>query len=105
MKSLKNMDEKIFGCFICKYNCGLLSLFVEDLKIVIVSRIKRERSRVMSDKKVKSVEKILSKFKKAGIHRVVRVSYNGAFIGLRRFEITHSAILELLDEQVYEIRN
>ena len=100
------MDEKIFGCFICKYDCGLLSLFVEDLKIVIVSRIKRERSRVMSDKKVKSVEKILSKFKRAGVFRVAKVSCGGgAFFERRKFDIKHSTILELLDEQGYEIRN
>ena len=97
------MDNKIFGCFICKYDHGLLSLYVEELKIVIVSRI--ERGRVISDKKVKSINKILSKFKKAGIHRVARVSYNGVITGWRKFEITHSAILELLDEQGYEIRS
>ena len=97
------MDDKIFKCFLCNYDRGLLSLYIEGLKIVIISRIKC--GRVINDKKVKSVEKILSKFKRAGVFRVARASYDGAFFERRKFDIKHSTILELLDEQGYEIRN
>lgn len=95
--------ERTFECYLCDFDYGLLSLYVDGLKIVIVSKIKT--GHIINDKKVKSVEKILSKFKKAGIHRVARVSYNSVIIGRRRFEVFHSAILELLDEQGYEIKN
>jgi hypothetical protein len=47
----------------------------------------------------------LAKFKKAGIFRVRKVSYTGAFFERREFDISHSDIIELLDEQGYEIRN
>ena len=103
MKSLRNMDDKIFKCFLCNYDRCLLSLYIEGLKIVIISRIKC--GRVINDKKVKSVEKILSKFKRAGVFRVTRASCDGAFFERRKFDIKHSTILELLDEQGYEIRN
>ena len=97
------MDNKIFKCFLCNYDRCLLSLYIEGLKIVIISRIKC--GRVINDKKVRSVEKILSKFKKAGIFRVARASCDGAFFERRKFDISHSTILELLDEQGYDIRN
>jgi hypothetical protein len=94
------MDEKIFKCFLCNYDRGLLSLYVEGLKIVIVSRIKC--GRVINDKKVKSIERILTKFKKVGIFRTYKLTYDGAFYRGRAFDIPHSKILELLDEQTYE---
>jgi predicted glycosyltransferase len=96
------MDDKIFKSYIINEN-GLKALYVEDLNIVIVSRLNSER--IISDKKIKSIDKLLSKFKKAGIFRVRKASYTGAFFERREFDIKHSTILELLDEQGYEIRN
>ena len=102
MKSLRNMDNKIFKSYIINEN-GFKALYVEGLDIVIVSRLNSER--IISDKKIKSIDKLLAKFKKAGIFRVRKVSYTGAFFERREFDISHSSILELLDEQGYEIRN
>jgi hypothetical protein len=96
------MDDKIFKSYIINEN-GLKALYVEGLNIVIVSRLNSER--IISDKKIKSIDKLLAKFKKAGIFRVRKVSYTGAFFERREFDIKHSTILELLDEQGYEIRN
>ena len=96
------MDDKIFKSYIVNEN-GLKALYVEGLNIVIVSRLNSER--IISDKKIKSIDKLLSKFKKAGIFRVRKASYTGAFFERREFDIKHSTILELLDEQGYEIRN
>ena len=102
MKLLRNMDDKIFKSYIINEN-GLKALYVEGLNIVIVSRLNSER--IISDKKIKSIDKLLAKFKKAGIFRVRKASYTGAFFERREFDIKHSTILELLDEQGYEIRN
>ena len=96
------MDDKIFKSYIINEN-GLKALYVEGLNIVIVSRLNSER--IISDKKIKSIDKLLAKFKKAGIFRVRKASYTGAFFERRKFDIKHSTILELLDEQGYEIRN
>ena len=96
------MDDKIFKSYIINEN-GLKALYVEGLDIVIVSRLNSER--IISDKKIKSIDKLLAKFKKAGVFRVRKGSYTGAFFERREFEISHSAILELLDEQGYEIRS
>ena len=96
------MDDKIFKSYIINEN-GLKALYVEGLNIVIVSRLNSER--IISDKKIKSIDKLLSKFKKAGIFRVRKASYTGAFFERREFDIKHSTILELLDEQGYDIRN
>ena len=96
------MDNKIFKSYIINEN-GLKALYVEGLDIVIVSRLNSER--IISDKKIKSIDKLLAKFKKAGIFRVRKASYTGAFFERRKFDIKHSTILELLDEQGYEIRN
>ena len=96
------MDDKIFKSYIINEN-GLKALYVEGLNIVIVSRINSER--IISDKKIKSIDKLLAKFKKAGIFRVRKASYTGAFFERREFEVKHSTILELLDEQGYDIRN
>ena len=96
------MDDKIFKSYIINDN-GLKALYVEGLNIVIVSRLNRER--IISDKKIKSIDKLLDKFRKAGIFRVRRAYYIGAFSKRREFDIKHSTILELLDEQGYEIRN
>ena len=96
------MDDKIFKSYIINEN-GLKALYVEGLNIVIVSRINSER--IISDKKIKSIDKLLAKFKKAGIFRVRKASYTGAFFERREFDIKHSTILELLDEQGYDIRN
>jgi hypothetical protein len=96
------MDDKIFKSYIINEN-GLKALYVEGLNIVIVSRLNSER--IISDKKIKSIDKLLAKFKKAGIFRVRKASYTGAFFERREFDIKHSTILELLDEQGYEIRN
>lgn len=95
--------ERTFECYLCNFDHGLLSLYVDGLKIVIVSRIKT--GRIISDKKVRSIEKILSRFRKVGIFRVARSNYTGAFFERRKFEVSHSSILELLDEQGYEIRS
>ena len=102
MKSLRNMDDKIFKSYIINEN-GLKALYVEGLNIVIVSRLNSER--IISDKKIKSIDKLLAKFKKVGIFRVRKASYTGAFFERREFDIKHSTILELLDEQGYDIRN
>ena len=104
MKSLKNMDNKIFNSYIINEN-GLKALYVEGLNIVIVSRLRLNSEQIISDKKIKSIDKLLSKFKKAGIFRVRKASYTGAFFERREFDIKHSTILELLDEQGYDIRN
>jgi hypothetical protein len=96
------MDDKIFKSYIINEN-GFKALYVEGLDIVIVSRLNSER--IISDKKIKSIDKLLAKFKKAGIFRVRKASYTGAFFERREFEVKHSDILELLDEQGYEIRN
>ena len=96
------MDDKIFKSYIINEN-GLKALYVEGLNIVIVSRLNSER--IISDKKIKLIDKLLAKFKKAGIFRVRKASYTGAFFERRKFDIKHSTILELLDEQGYEIRN
>jgi hypothetical protein len=96
------MDDKIFKSYIINEN-GLKALYVEGLEIVIVSRLNSEQ--IISDKKIKSIDKLLAKFKKAGILRVRKVSYTGAFFERREFEVKHSSIIELLDEQGYEIRN
>ena len=96
------MDDKIFKSYIINEN-GLKALYVEGLNIVIVSRLKSER--IISDKKIKSIDKLLAKFKKAGIFRVRKASYTGAFFERREFEVNHSDIIELLDEQGYDIRN
>jgi hypothetical protein len=96
------MDNKIFKSYIVNEN-GLKALYVEGLNIVIVSR--QNSKRIISDKKIKSIDKLLPKFKKAGIFRVRKASYTGAFFERREFDIKHSTILELLDEQGYEIRN
>ena len=96
------MDNKIFKSYIINEN-GFKALYVEGLDIVIVSRLNSER--IISDKKIKSIDKLLAKFKKAGIFRVWKASYIGAFFERREFDIKHSTILELLDEQGYEIRN
>ena len=96
------MDNKIFKSYIINEN-GLKALYVEGLNIVIVSRLNSKR--IISDKKIKSIDKLLAKFKKAGIFRVRKASYTGAFFERREFDIKHSTILELLDEQGYEIRN
>jgi hypothetical protein len=96
------MDDKIFKSYIINEN-GLKALYVEGLNIVIVSRLNSER--IISDKKIKSIDKLLAKFKKAGVFRVRKTSYTGAFFERRKFEVSHSAILELLDEQGYEIRS
>lgn len=100
MKSQKNMDDKIFKCHLFKCY-GLLSLYVEDLRIIIVSRIKCS-DRVINNKKVKSIERILTKFKKVGIFRTFKSTYDGSLYKGRKIDILHSAILELLDEQTYE---
>lgn len=102
MKSLKNMDEKIFKSYIINEN-GLKALYVEGLNIVIVSRLKSKRR--INDKKIKSIDRLLAKFKKEGVFRVRKASYAGAFFEGREFEVKHSDILELLDEQGYEIRD
>ena len=94
------MDDKIFKCHLSKYS-SLLSLHVEDLNIIIVSRIKCG-DWVINDKKVKSIERILTKFKKVGIFRTFKSTYIGALYKGREFDISHSTILELLDEQTYE---
>ena len=96
------MDDKIFKSYIINEN-GLKALYVEGLNIVIVSRLNSKR--IISDKKIKSIDKLLAKFKKAGIFRVRKASYTGAFFERREFEVKHSTILELLDGQGYEIRN
>ena len=96
------MDDKIFKSYIINEN-GLKALYVEGLNIIIVSRLNSEQ--IISDKKIKSIDKLLAKFKKAGILRVRKVSYTGAFFERRKFDISHSSIIELLDEQGYEIRN
>ena len=96
------MDDKIFKSYIINEN-GLKALYVEGLNIVIVSRLNSEQ--IISDKKIKSIDKLLAKFKKAGIFRVRKASYTGAFFERREFEVRHSDIIELLDEQGYEIRN
>ena len=96
------MDDKIFKSYIINEN-GLKALYVEGLNIVIVSRLNSER--IISDKKIKSIDKLLAKFKKAGIFRVRKASYTGAFFERREFDIKHSDIIELLDEQGYDIRN
>ena len=96
------MDDKIFKSYIINES-GLKALYVEGLDIVIVSRLNSER--IISDKMIKSIDKLLSKFKKAGIFRVRKASYTGAFFERREFEVKHSDIIELLDEQGYEIRN
>ena len=96
------MDDKIFKSYIINEN-GLKALYVEGLDIVIISRLNIKR--IISDKKIKSIDKLLSKFKKTGIFRVRKASYTGAFFERREFDIKHSTILELLDEQGYEIRN
>jgi hypothetical protein len=96
------MDNKIFKSYIINEN-GLKALYVEGLNIAIVSRLNSER--IISDKKIKSIDKLLAKFKKAGIFRVRKASYTGAFFERREFEVKHSDIIELLDEQGYEIRN
>ena len=96
------MDDKIFKSYIINEN-GLKALYVEGLNIVIVSRINSER--IISDKKIKSIDKLLAKFKKVGIFRVRKASYTEAFFERREFEVKHSTILELLDEQGYDIRN
>ena len=99
------MDDKVFKSYIINEN-GLKALYVEGLSIVIVSRLKSKR--IISDKKIKSIDKLLTKFKKAGVFRVRKAtytSYTGAFFERREFEVKHSDILELLDEQGYEIRN
>jgi hypothetical protein len=96
------MDDKIFKSYIINEN-GLKALYVEGLNIIIVSRLNSER--IISDKKIKSIDKLLAKFKKAGIFRVRKASYTGAFFERRKFDIKHSDIIELLDEQGYDIRN
>ena len=96
------MDDKIFKSYIINEN-GLKALYVEGLNIVIVSRLNSER--IISDKKIKSIDKLLAKFKKVGIFRVRKASYTGVFFERREFDIKHSDIIELLDEQGYEIRN
>ena len=96
------MDDKIFKSYIINEN-GLKALYVEGLNIVIVSRLNSER--IINDRMIKSIDKLLAKFKKAGIFRVRKASYTGAFFERREFDIKHSTILELLDEQGYEIRN
>ena len=48
------MDDKIFKSYIINDN-GLKALYVEGLNIVIVSRLNRER--IISDKKIKSIDK------------------------------------------------
>ena len=96
------MDNKIFKSYIINEN-GLKALYVEGLNIVIVSRLNSER--IINDRKIKSIDKLLAKFKKAGIFRVRKASYTGAFFERREFEVKHSDIIELLDEQGYEIRN
>ena len=96
------MDDKIFKSYIINEN-GLKALYVEGLNIVIVSRLNSKQ--IISDKKIKSIDKLLAKFKKGGVFRVMKASYTGAFFERRKFEVKHSDIIELLDEQGYEIRN
>ena len=98
------MDDKIFKSYIINEN-GLKALYVEGLNIIIVSRLRLNSKRIISDKKIKSIDKLLAKFKKAGIFRVRKASYTGAFFERREFEVKHSDIIELLHEQGYEIRN
>ena len=96
------MDDKTFKSYIIN-EYGLMALYVDGLNIIIVSRLNSER--IISDKKIKSIDKLLAKFKKAGIFRVRKASYTGEFFERRKFDIKHSTILELLDEQGYDIRN
>ena len=96
------MDDKIVKSYIINEN-GLKALYGEGLDIVSVSRLNSER--IISDKKIKSRDKLVAKFKKAGLFRVRKASYTGAFFERREFDISHSSILELLDCQGYDIKS
>ena len=98
MKSQKNMDDKIFWCYLIEHS-HLQSLYVEGLGLIISSRSKTK----MRVTKIKSIEKLLTRFRRCGILRVNKSVCR--IIGGRRFEVTHSMILELLDEQGYEVKN
>ena len=102
MKSLKNMDDKVFKCHLLYDRYWLESLFVSDLEIIITFRkqIKIQKN------KIKSSKKLLSKLKKIGVLRITRRGFIDPVLKDRRlFEIKQSEIMELLDCQCYEIRN
>jgi len=85
-------------------NSGLQSLYVDGVGITISFRIPPK----IDEKKVKNIKRLMNRLKKAGILRVTKPSYIGLSVGgsgKRWFDIKHSDIIELLDEQGYEIRN
>ena len=99
MKSLKNMDDKVFKCYLLYDRYWLESLFVSDLEIIITFR----KQIKIQENKIKSPKKLLSKLKKIGVLRITRRGFIDPVLKNRRlFEIKHSDILELLDEQTYE---
>ena len=78
---------------------GYKSLYVDGLEITI----KSFRSLRINQRKIKNVRRVLDQIRRNGIMRVSKarlIPKPG-----RRFEITHSAILELLDEQGYDIKS
>ena len=100
MKSLKNMDDKVFKCHLLYNRYWLDSLFVSDLGIIITFRKKIK----IQENKIRSSRKLLSKLEKLGVSRITRRDFITPDIKDRRlFEIKQSEIMELLDCQDYEI--
>ena len=93
------MDDKVFKCYLLYDRYWLESLFVSDLEIIITFR----KQIKIQENKIKSPKKLLSKLKKIGVLRITRRGFIDPVLKNRRlFEIKHSDILELLDEQAYE---
>lgn len=85
-------------------NSGLQSLYVDGLGITISFRIPPK----IDEKKVKNIGRLMNRLKKAGIIRVTKPSYIGLSVGgsgKRWFEVKHSDIIELLDEQGYDVNS
>ena len=102
MKSQKNMDEKLECCL--TFNQGLLALFIKGKSFDLIISFRTNHG--IQRSKVRSVEKLMNKLKRIGVFRVDKLNYNSReIIENRKIIIKHSSILELLDEQGYEIRN
>ena len=79
---------------------GYKSLYVDGLEITI----KSFRSLRINQRKIKNVRRVLDQIRRNGI---MRVSKAGLIPkpGRRWFEISQEDVMELLDDQGYDIRN
>jgi hypothetical protein len=96
------MDDKILKCYLLYDRYWLESLYVIDVGIIItfLKQIK------IQNNKIKSSEKLLSKLRKIGVLRITKRGFIDPVVKCKRvFDIKHSEIMELLDEQSYEVRD